>query len=92
MNIFIIHSGADHDIVAAKLMEMKRHVYSLNPLMLENGGAFWKVDAAQKIKKAQMVLFFVGENSHKSPYIAWELKKAQKEDKPVYTILLDEKN
>lgn len=92
MNIFIIHSGSDRDIVACKINEMKRKVYSLNPLMLDNGGFFWKVDAAQKIKRAQMVLFFVGENSHKSPYIAWELKKAQKENKPVYTILLDKDN
>lgn len=90
MNIFIIHSGSDRDFVASKMKEMKRSSYSLNPLMLQNGGIFWKADAAQKIKKAQMVLFFVGENSHKSPYIAWELKQARKQDKPIYTILLNE--
>lgn len=51
---------------------------------------FWKIDAARKIKNAQMVLFFVGENSHKSPYIAWELRQAQKAKKPVYTVFLDQ--
>ncbi len=92
MNIFVIHSGADRDEVADKLNELKRTCYNLNPLMLGNGGAFWKADAARKIRKAQMVIFFVGENSHKSPYIAWELKQAQKDDKPVYTVLLKEGN
>lgn len=90
MNIFIIHSGADRDIVASQISILKRNTYSLNPLMLENGGIFWKIDAAKKIQKAQMVLFFVGENSHKSPYIAWELRKAQKAHKPIYTVFLDE--
>lgn len=90
MNIFIIHSGADRDIVASQISVLKRNTYSLNPLMLENGGIFWKIDAAKKIQKAQMVLFFVGENSHKSPYIAWELRKAQKAHKPIYTVFLDE--
>lgn len=92
MNLFVIHSGADREIVSEKLSELKRNTFALNPLMLENGGPFWKADAAAKIKKAQMVLFFVGENSHTSPYIAWELKQAQKDDKPVFTVLLKECN
>lgn len=92
MNLFVIHSGADADVVAKKLSELKRNTFSLNPLMLENGGPLWKLDAAGKIKKAQMVVFFVGENSHKSPYIAWELKRAQKYDKPICTVLLKEGN
>ena len=92
MNLFVIHSGADRDEVTDKLSELKRTCYNLNPLMLGNGGAFWKADAARKIKKAQMVIFFVGETSHTSPYIAWELKQAQKDDKPIYTVLLKDGN
>lgn len=92
MNLFVIHSTADRDTVAEKLSELKRTSYSLNPLMLVKGGIFWKADAARKIKKAQMVIFFVGENSHASPYIAWELKQARKDDKPIYTVLLKEGN
>jgi len=90
MNVFIIHSSADRELVSLKIKSLKQRIYALNPLMLENGGIFWRFSAARKIKKAQMVLCFTGENSHKSPYIAWELRKAQKSNKPIYTILLDE--
>lgn len=92
MNLFIIHSYSDRDEVALLVKEMKRSIYELHPLMLGNGGPFWKADAARKIQKAQMVLFFVGEHSHTSENIAWELKQAHKADKPIYTVLLNEKN
>ncbi len=91
MNIFVIHSGSDYDIVAKKIKGLRRSSYKLNALVLKNGNALWKIDAAKKIKKSQMVIFYVGENSHKSPYIAWELKKAMKYNKPIYTIKLDER-
>ena len=88
MNVFVVHSGADYHQVECKLNSMKQNVSSLNPLMLENGGVFWKKDAAKKIKKSQVVLFFIGENSHKSENIAWELLQAKKHRKPIYSIPL----
>jgi hypothetical protein len=39
-----------------------------------------------------MVVFYVGKNSHASPYIGWELKQAMKFNKPIYTVKLDEEN
>ncbi|MBQ7010613.1 MAG: TIR domain-containing protein [Clostridia bacterium] len=51
---------------------------------------FWKISARRKIKKAQMVIFFVGEKSHDSKYIEWEINKAIKFEKPIYTIKLNE--
>lgn len=90
MDIFIIHSGADKQIVEKYLDEAKKKAHKLNPLVLENGGALWKIDARKKIKKAQMVVFFVGEKSHESPYIGWELTQAIKYEKPVYTVKLKE--
>ena len=54
MNVFVVHSGADYHQVECKLNSMKQNVSSLNPLMLENGGVFWKKDAAKKIKKGGM--------------------------------------
>lgn len=92
MNVFVVHSGADYHQVDSILKSMKQNAYSLNPLMLENGGFFWKIDAAQKIKKSQVVLFFIGENSYKSDNIAWELLQAQKNKKPIYSILLSSEN
>ena len=92
MNLFVIHSGTNRDAVHEKIGEMKRSCYKLNPLMLGNGGIFWKLDAARKIQKAQIVVFFVGAGSHTSDNIAWELKQAHKCGKPIYTILLAEGN
>ncbi len=92
MNVFVIHSGADVDEVAEKIGELKKISHGFNPLILKNGNAFWKIDAAKKIKKAQMVVFFVGKSSHTSPYIAWEIQTAIKYGKPIYTVKLKEEN
>lgn len=48
MNIFIIHSGADRELVLSKLNEMKRSSFSLNPLMLGDGGVFLEDRCCQK--------------------------------------------
>lgn len=92
MNVFVIHSGADYDATNKVISSLKQKAYSLNTLILKNGNCFWKLDASKKIKKSQMVLFVVGENSHKSPYIAWEIKEAIKHKKPVYVLKLKEQN
>lgn len=92
MNIFVIHSGGDIDMVNESIAGLKRKTFQLNALVLKNGNAFWKLEAAAKIKKSQMVVFFIGENSHKSPYIGWEIRTAIKHNKPIYTILLGEGN
>lgn len=92
MNVFVIHSGADYDAVNKLISSLQQKEYSFNALMLKNGNCFWKLDASKKIKKSQMVLFVVGENSHKSPYIAWEIKTAIKHKKPIYVLKLKEEN
>lgn len=92
MDIFVIHSGADAETVKQRLSVAKREVFNLNTLMLKNNVVFWKHSALRKIKKSQLVVFFVGAESHKSPYIAWEIQKAIKHGKPIITIYLDEEN
>lgn len=92
MNVFVIHSGADYEAASQVIATLKQKVYSLNTLILKNGSCFWKIDASKKIKKSQMVLFVVGESSHKSPYIAWEIKEAIKFKKPIYILKLNEEN
>lgn len=92
MNVFVIHSGADYDATDKLISSLKQKAYSLNTLILKNGNCFWKFDASKKIRKSQMVLFVVGENSHKSPYIAWEIKEAIKYKKPIYILKLNEEN
>ena len=90
MNVFVIHSGADYEETNKLISSLKQKVYSLNALVLENGNCFWKLDASAKIKKAQMVLFVTGENSHASPNIGWELREAIKRKKPIYILKLKE--
>lgn len=92
MNVFVIHSGADYEAADTIVAGLKQKTYSLNTLILKNGNCFWKFEASKKIKKSQMVLFIVGEKSHESPYIAWEIKEAIKFRKPIYIIKLNEEN
>ncbi len=89
MNVFVIHSGADYEATNRVISSLKQKVYSLNTLILKNGTCFWKIDASKKIKKSQMVLFVVGENSHKSPYIGWEIKEAIRNKKPILSFFTD---
>lgn len=90
MDAFIIHSGSDSDCVKNKLDIIRKKVYSFNPLLLKDGGRLWKVDAFNKIKRSQMVIFFVGRSSHLSQNIAWEIKEAKKFNKVIIAVKLDE--
>ncbi len=93
MNIFIVHSGADRtDADKIKKQIEANCSKQANVLILENGGRFWKIEALKLIKKSQMVIFLVGKNSHKSPNISWELKKAIKYNKYVVVHKLDPAN
>lgn len=92
MNVFVIHSGGDRKIVEEYMTELKKKNHKLNHLILKNGNCLWKIDADRKIRKAQMIIFFVGKNSHTSPYIGWEIKRAIKHKKEIYTIRLEEGN
>lgn len=86
MNAFIIHSNSDKDRVNANVNKISKEVNGFNPLVLVNGGQFWKTEAKGKIKKAQAVIFFVGASTHKSKYVGWELKQAIKHDKQIFII------
>lgn len=90
MDVFIIHSGCDKPKVDDIISNIKKTAFSFNALALKNGGKFWKSGAKKKIKKAQMVVFFVGETSHLSKNIDWEIQTAIKFKKPIYTVKLDE--
>lgn len=90
MDIFIIHSGCDKAKVDEIILNIKKTAFSFNALVLGNGGKLWKNGAKKKIKKAQMIVFFVGEESHLSPNIDWEIQTAIKFKKPIYTVKLNE--
>ena len=89
MNIFIVHSGKDSSEVKRIEKRITDKAHEANILLLENGGRYWKNEAGQRIRDAQMVLFVVGENSNKSSNIDWELKQALRHNKPVYCYRLN---
>ena len=84
MDIFVIHSGCDKQYAMEKISEeIEKDEPRANILILQNGGPFWKWEAYRLLKKSQMVLFFVGENSYASKNISWELKCALRCNKPI---------
>ena len=89
MNAFIIHSGKDHDEVKENINRVQNSVKTFNPLMLENGNLLWKISARNKIRKSNLIVFFVGKESHKSPYIGWEIKTAIKYNKQIVVVKLN---
>ena len=83
MNVFMIHSGVDKE----KAKEIKDSIKKMlsddvNVSLIEYNPAkwdpFWKWKARKLIKQAQLILFLVGEESHKSKNIQWEIKIAKK--------------
>ena len=92
MRIFIIHSGSDKNEVLDYTCKLRDHTTSTEVLMLKNGGKLWKIDASQKIKKAQLIIVFVGKHSHESKNIEWEINKAYKYNKEIVTVRLKPDN
>ena len=86
MDIFVIHSRKNSDKVDEYVSRLQQKIYGLNAVVLKENHLFWKKQAEDKIKKSQLVLFVVGEKSHESPYIGWEIAKAKKLGKPVFAI------
>lgn len=88
MKVFVIHSGADSNVAESYIKELRDKTTSTEVLMLKNGGRFWKIDAAKKIKQAQLVMIIVGEHSHESKNIEWEINKAASFQKPIVSICI----
>lgn len=88
MNIFIIHSGTDKDNVAEKEI-------AINAINDENAGdkkanvllleyrRFWKPEVKKLIKSAQIVLYILSEDGHRSKNIDWEIRQAKKQQKAI---------
>lgn len=68
---------------------MQLNCPGLEVLLLESVPMkFWRRFARKKIKQADCAIFFVGEESHKSIYIDWEIKQFIRRDKRIYTLKL----
>lgn len=89
MNIFVIHSGCDREEVFKKIVEpVKQKEPRAHFLLLENGGALWKVGALRAICNAQLVLFVIGKESCLSTNIGWEINTALHKQKSLGFIKL----
>lgn len=89
MNIFIIHSGDDLELIQQKKDELCAKCGKARVLLLEYRRPFWKREAKRLMRQAQMILYLVGRNSAKSRNIDWELKKALKYGKGIVYCKLD---
>ena len=93
MKAYIIYKSQDEIKVKENLKILKQKSPSLDILLLESVPLkSWKRYANKKIKQADCAIFFVGEHSHESKYINWEIKKFVKKNKRIYTIKLDSNN
>lgn len=91
MNIFIIHSGNDKEIVKQKRDEIKERCRKAKLLLLDYR-RIWRPEARKLMKSAQMILYFVGESGYKSKNIKWELKEALKLRKSIVYMKFAEDN
>ncbi len=88
MNIFIIHSGCDKELVEKNISSLRRKAYGANALILKYGGRFWKHEAKSKIKASQALIVFLGKTSYQSSNIGWEIEEGRRQKKIIYTVNL----
>jgi hypothetical protein len=90
LNIFVIHSGNDKKTVENYINDLKNCTFGINVLIMGGNNKKWKTEAKNKLKKSQLVLFIVGESSHKSTNIDWEITEAIKLRREIVTIKLND--
>jgi hypothetical protein len=89
MKSYIIYKSQDEKEVKKRIKQLQLNCPSLEVLLLESVPMkFWRRFARKKIKQADCAIFFVGEESHKSIYIDWEIKQFIRRDKRIYTLKL----
>lgn len=92
MKIFVVHSGSDWDRAVEIKEEIQDSEDRAHVVILDNKRRFWKREARKLIQQADMVLFIVGEKSHTSSNIDWELARALKHEKPILVHPLESSN
>ena len=91
MNIFIIHSGTDIENVIEKKSQINKtndNGKKKASVLLLKYRKFWKHEAKKLIKSAQVVLYILSEDGHKSKNIDWEINQAKKQQKAI--VILNE--
>lgn len=90
MNIFIIHSGTDKNI-----QDKVKKITSINDpssgynkanVLFLNYRTAWKPEVKKLIRAAQIVLYILNEDGHKSKNIDWEIRQAIKQQKAIIVL------
>ncbi|OPJ57360.1 RipA family octameric membrane protein [Clostridium chromiireducens] len=90
MKAFLIHSFGDKEKIDTFIDRIKKYK-KLEILKLDQSHwLIWRILSLYSIIKSDFIIVIVGEYSHQSKNISWELKIAQKANKKIYVIKLDE--
>lgn len=84
MRIFVIHKGENFEEVVKLRKEITKRI-NADILIMESDSAFksWKKEAKYKIKACDLVLYILGENTHKSKNVDYEINYAIKKHKQI---------
>lgn len=89
MRIFVIHSFSDKEIIKNNFINpINNNTTGTEIIMLDKGVKIWKNRARRWIKKANLVICFVGEDSYNSKNIEWEIKAAHSFNKVIIPVRL----
>ena len=90
LNFLLLESGSNPKKDEMRETALQDELAPRPPMVQKIMEKLWWLEASRKIQRAQLVVFYVGQNSHTSPYIGWEIKTAIRCKKPIYTIKLEE--
>ena len=92
MKIYVIHSFKDKTAVRERVKKLESETANSEIIMLQPGGRLWKLDARKRIKQAQLVLVFLGAETHSSKNVEWEINKAVAYEKKLVSVFLSSEN
>ncbi len=85
MRIFVIHKGEDFDEII-RLKNQITEKINADILILESNSSFksWKKEAKYKIRACDFVLYALGNNTHKSKNVDYEINYAIRKHKQIF--------
>ncbi len=94
MKIFIVHSGSDKE----RVLNLQKKIYEktkadllmLSGTQTDSKDEAWKKEAKEKIKEANVIIYILGEKSHASKNIDFELSVAINKKKQILLLRLNQ--
>jgi len=91
MNVFVVHKSNDLKAVEKLIERLSKKVVNTNFLILIEGNKNWKAEAKEKIKCSDCILVALGEHTHESKFIDYEIELSKKLNKKIFLIRLNDK-